>query len=352
MGFRVHHGEQQRVVTGPWKAAGDELPNSHMARLLQQLHAELRGGLVDVDGTLADHALELDSAEFELASDRWEKECVWQHDVGRDLYCTAVHRDAATAAVIHELGDQAGYETDLSTCHACEIPDERLLCAAFSHAKVYPDITMGPGKYGHPKEILSASCRLGHDIIVESPEDCRPGGHKCWHQTVVEERWSPLPTDGLHLLEAFDFLDSEWRHRHSGKPLVVPTSIAEAAQLIKPVLTRADFRDQVVRVGELLQKLKVEGTLFDTKAASGAVERLRQWCEQHAPGGVGPVDRLAEINTLRNALSHPDPPKLAAALESINISYPPDSWAEAWQGVMAHVDTALRDLRREITSAG
>ena len=64
------------------------------------------------------------------------------------------------------------------------------------------------------------------------------------------------------------------------------------------------------------------------------------------------MDRLAEINTLRNALSHPDPPKLAAALESINISYPPDSWAEAWQGVMAHVDTALRDLRREITSAG
>ena len=161
-----------------------------------------------------------------------------------------------------------------------------------------------------------------------------------------------MPTDGLHLLEAFDFLDSEWRHLNPGKRLVVPTAIAEAAQLTGPVLTRADFRDQVVRVGELLQSLRVEGALFEAKAASGAIERLRQWCEQHAPGGVGPVDRLAKINTLRNALSHPDPPKLTAALESINVSYLRDSWAEAWQRVMAHVDTALRDLRREITSAG
>ncbi|MDG2025942.1 MAG: hypothetical protein P8J50_02430 [Acidimicrobiales bacterium] len=348
MMLRVKDGGNQRVLTAPWTASVG-LPDSHMVRFLKQAHDELQAEIVEVDGRTADHQLELNPAEYGLADVHWQKRCAWQHEDGRDLYCTAIQQDQDSIQWIYSVGDRLGYETDLATCQACAIPDERLLCDGFSHAKVYPKTTMGPGKAGHPEQISGASCRLGNSE-VDSPEECRPSGNHCWHQIATVQSWEPVATSGLHLLEAFDFLDSEWRHRYPSNPLVVPTSLAEAAQLTDPVQTRQQFSIQVGRVGELVQKLKVDGGLFTEKARKGAVERLRQWCDEHAPAGVAAVDELAKINTLRNAVSHTDPASLADALNDIGISYPPESWSEAWQHVISRIESALRELRREISA--
>lgn len=346
MAVTVTHGGRSREVIGPWVGFG--ISDPHMARFLAQIEMEIEAGVLKVDGTGEPHELDLHPADYGIADDQWRKSCTWQTLNGRDLYCLAVYIADKTIQSVRQLANgMAAYETDLGTCTACRIPDERLSCDGLSHVKMYPHQALGGGKLHHPARIWGAACRLGNSEI-ENVDGCRPGVNHCWHRVVSMGSHVEASDNGFHLLEAFDFLDSEWRHRHPGQRLFGPTSVAEASQLTQPVESRADFADQVVRLGQLLQGFKVDGSLFSAKAKSGALDRLRQWCEEHAPSGVGPVDELVAVNRLRNSLSHTDPPKVAQALARFSIGYPPSSYDEAWRAVVSHVAKAVRELRQAL----
>lgn len=348
LAVHVYKGDRRRVLVGPW--SGEGLADAPMIRFLRQVHDEVQAGLVQVGGIIEHHHLQLEIDDYSSSRADAERACSWQKERGRDLYCVAAHYSETNASVIRELPDgQFALETDLATCSSCMVPDDRVLCDGFSHPKMSPHMAMGGGKLGQPSRIHRATCRLGSEEI-RSPSECRPGGNSCWYQSIDPDTSSTPSVDGFHLLEAFDFIDSEWRHRNPGHRLVLPTSIAEAALITQDVHTRADFRDQVVRVGELLQSFKINGNLFEAKAKAGPLERLGQWCEEHAPNGLNAVSRLMAVNHIRNAFSHTDPPRTKAALAVVGIEFPPPSWTTAWRDLMSFLDAALRDLRREIVA--
>lgn len=286
--FRVHRAQHGRVAVAPqWPHLG--VPEAGLIRLLQELRHDLASGQIDVDGRIDLYPLTIPPAEYGIADDRWEKRCAWRLDTGRDLHCAAVSTENHTAQAVSVVEGQMVLETDLVTCRRCEVQDERLLCDAFSHPKNAVDGSLGEEKPGHPHELFGATCRQGNPEIADAGE-CRPGGNHCWHQEVEVTVGALQPAGAVQLLEAFDFLDSEWRHTYPAQRLVRITSIAETAQLLSPVNTRDDFMKHVGRLGEVLQKLRVDGGLFEESAERGSLKRLGQWANEHAPAALPAIE--------------------------------------------------------------
>ncbi len=343
--LRTIDGES--VALAPKASFG--LADAHVVHAIGQLERELDACLIDVAHP-DDHHLDIDVVEYGYADDTWGKQCSWRTRLGRDYYCGAVWRTETAEAFIRTLSDGTqAFETDMETCRTCQVPDDRLICDALTHLKMSPKRTGGPGKLGQPEGITNATCQAG-EPAVSDPSGCRPGKNACWHRTYTPTEPEPPRADGMHVLEAFDFLDSAWRLRH-GQRILNPTSLSEVARLADPVTSLAGFKDNVVRLGELLQKLKIHGDLIDGPSPKGSLERLEKWCEQNSIDASDAVKRLAIVNDLRNALSHTDPPKRATSLAQIGIEYPPISWSQAWYILAGHVYSALRQLRLEIDAS-
>jgi hypothetical protein len=306
------------------------------------------------------------------------KTCSWKYPTGRELYCTAaaeprpdsgrmalarITRDGPTPpkdADYVVVDGRYGAPTHEANCVSCDVPDEGLLCANFSHPRKSVDFNSRLVNSG-----VVAICRKGENLAVlpydaESsdllPSMCRPGQNDCWERVISTGSITPTSTPATTaVLEAFDHLNAVWRANYGGIRVLRLKSAEETGGLALGAETKLDFANQVVRIGELISNLIVDGSLLPAPAEgkrlpAGGIARLRLWAstcveEIDRPIAEAAIERLAAVMKVRQCFGHSDPADLARAFGLCGIEFPPTSWEKSWAALQNLTISALRELR-------
>lgn len=277
-----------------------------------------------------------------------EKSCRYQGDENRgDLACSV------GTSLKNE--DAQSFATTRRRCRECEIPDERLACSNFCHARVF-----------HRPESLAvelrrAQCQLGREEVEKTPSACRPGGNECWvrgfeFEAPPEEAWY-----ALRLHEALELLDARWaavfrdhllvlRGRRSVAAGKLATSCATAAELEAHLSALADLT-KGFEVGDKI--LKDEHRGHDNYKPGMSLARVDSALEKalaHDADAFGRARRavgvLRDATKLRNAMQHSG--DIVQAYARFQLPYPPPSPQETWNRVQSRVAGALREVADEL----
>ncbi len=270
------------------------------------------------------------------------KECAWQIRDGRGLECDAT---------------PAGQEraTTEAVCHACALPDERLICAHLRHPTNLPIRTFG----GFERLAGPALCEIGND--PENGSGCRPGGKECWQRLVAPsphadeaEVAPPAGVDHDLLREAaaaIDHFSSAYLRRYG----VVVWNIAHArtiAELGGQARTEESFQRKVQVLALLLDGLRPHGQLDEAQRVDGAGRRvgglvaLERLLERDAANAVEAARMLRYIRTLRNGFpAHVRARGFDEAVAALGLVYPPTDWNATWQTVLRRFRDSLNEIR-------
>lgn len=288
------------------------------------------------------------------------KSCGYQHEEGKDIYCSVAGDHNAVAVGVRSLAP-----TSLALCNACNLPATDYLCSHLHHPKVSvvtrykevkPDgqgglIRTGPAIV---REVQSALCDLAKPEIGQ-PTKCRPGQNGCWERAVVADIEEPTDfVPALALPEALDFLDAAWQvafDRH----LFRTRSFATDATLALDSRTPAEFDARLSKIDEVLNAITIgNDQLAD---ASEPIEkgqtltRMLTLLKATLPPEVHEeteraVGILRAIKTIRAVAQHPERrAELLAAYAKLRLPPPPQNPTDTWRGIRARAIEAVGTIR-------
>lgn len=285
------------------------------------------------------------------------KECDYQQQEGRNLYCLAAMPSDETR--IGSAGVLSVAPTSRSFCERCDLPDARFICSHLSH----PEVIGRRAMQGHlGRHLMGALCELG-EAAVGRPGGCHAAGHDCWEMLVD----LPTPTVGapppLALPEALDFLDAVWRlvfGRTRG--LIALTSVSEAAGISGACTTVEELDSRLADLGDLLDRLRVSADLLPPvpeaqNGPAGSLDRMEAALRKRLAGdsqerAVAGVEMLRQVKRLWNARHHSESAhRFPRILAEMGLGDVVPDWSKLWDGIRDHAVRGLMAIRTELRTA-
>ncbi len=271
-----------------------------------------------------------------------EKSCKYQKPVKGDLSCTV-----ATTMQSLEAVEMA---TTRHLCRVCPVPDDRLACSNFSHARVFQQ----PG--GRSIELRHALCERGQGEIDLDRTACRPGGYECWEREVEFEQPSDESEHALALHELFEFVDARWKAAFQNHLISSRRGMA-FGKLSTPCATSADIEAKLSALAHVMKGFEVPDELLkeehrerDEYKAGHSLNRTESALERKLADDTATVTTakraiavLRDANGLRNAAQHGGS-EVVARYARFRLPYPPPPAPETWARIQSRVAQALHDL--------
>lgn len=340
---------------------------AHALREKQWLNAALLETVEETELRLETGLASLQSGlPFELVFDGTEgterlvrrlqqpKRCMWQRPMEpRGLLCSAT-------------SDGEMQRASRPRCARCEMPDARLLCAAFTHPSMggatIGDIMLGIYPKPNPSAddtYSAACCEDSHEPTSWS--ECTPASRQdCWYRIVSTGQPAPAPDSESprRVVDAIGYFrlayaDCFELSRSKAKAFWPKSDESAVNSLRDDCDIYPQFRAHVVALCEMLLSMKPhaqlpddEGKGDDGRPVNGvtALDRVLE----HRFGGLGRagMDSLSALVKARNAFSHPGQLGLVSAMRVLGVEpYPPHSYRLAWWQVAASVAEGLAQTR-------
>ncbi len=271
-----------------------------------------------------------------------EKSCKYQGNTDGERSCgVALSLQSNQANVL---------ATTRYQCSICPVPDKRLACSNFSHARVFHR----PG--GTSIELHHALCELNRGEIAQDRTRCRPGGHECWEREVKFEQPADEPQHALALHELLEFVDARWKVAFRNHLLSSRRGLA-FGKLATPCETSADFEAKLSALAQVMNSFDVPEKLlkdehrgkpdYQTGRTFARLESALERALAEDPATVAVVKRavaiLRDANGLRNDAQHGNI-DVASRYARFGLPYPPPPPSETWARVQSRVAQALHDL--------
>lgn len=259
------------------------------------------------------------------------------------------YRDESMADWRCTVADEAGTRVTLSICRECEVPAEEWRCRHLKHPAINA-IRTGGGT----TRLFSGLCDIGQNSDL--PGGCRLGGNDCCDVSiaVTTSAAEPDAVPALRILELLDHFEALWR-LHFGRThrLFGPGSLADVAALGQPVHSLDDLRSRLGSLNGLLDRIVVADDLMPPTGEAEAwkisrpLVRMAAVANEWSDDAASAAERIRAIHALNNKLKHA-PQEQAIAFAKAGISYPPESWQQAWDELRMVIVGSLRQLVGEL----
>ncbi len=308
---------------------------------LSHMGEEGMSPLLRTVGEFPTYVFEVTEQDLPLAKDlAAKKSCKYQEPVKGELSCTV-------ATAMQSL-EPVALATTRHWCGRCPVPDDRLACSNFTHARIFHP----PGA---PIQLRDALCDRGE--MQQDRTKCRPGGHACWEREVEFEQPEDEPQHALALHELFEFVDARWKSAFGEHLLTSRRAMAFGKLAINPCQTSADLEAKLSALAHVMKGFEVPDELLKEEhlskeeyQAGSSLNRMESALGRKLASDPATVEGvrkaiavLRNANGLRVAAQH-ETTDVALRYGRFGLRYPPPSAPETWARVQSKVAQALHDL--------
>lgn len=271
------------------------------------------------------------------------KACKYQAAENGELFCNVTTSLANDTILV--------WPTTRHRCGKCPVPDSRLACSNFCHARVQ----VRP----ESAELAYASCELDREQIKRDRSACRPGGHECWEREVEIETAPDEAQHALTLHELLELVDARWKSAFRA-PLVSSRRGTAFGKLATPCETAADLEGKLSALAHVMKGFEISDSLLqdehrgrDEYKEGSNLKRMESALERALGDDVATVAAvkkaltvLREANRLRNGAQHGG--DVVSQYARFGLPYPPPPAPETWARIVSKVAQALHELAAAI----
>lgn len=343
-------GNRRHVrVDTAWIEAEENGPALALARLEREL--QLLGSRlfevhrVDANTVHEDTAISLPREEFSAAQEpeAAQKACVWQVRELRRWICVA------------DVGPPSEPTTTPRQCGACNVPDERVVCAHL----MQPGIQLRTSEHATTRLMVTPpGCMIGNQ--AEDGSECRLDGKDCWERVVKARTSAPAdpPSDvPRSVADELDFLRLVARDVLN-LPNAIPVAQARSiSELFGTCDSAEDLQRRLAALGDLVNRFDFIDALDQPdqlddqgqrRRSLGALDKLLEVKQTGLSGPSGPAAVLRSIIRVRNTFPIHTQPEARESFRDLGIDYPPADWHSAWVQILVHFWSSIRQIREAL----